>query len=220
MPNGLRREVRGDRMHKLAGMLDAGSAALVSRRLWSRWDHAGSIVVGGDDSLGAEVETDEPGIDDLTERMMLQDQTRYLPDDILVKVDRASMGVALEAREPLLDHRLVQFAWTLPPVMKVRGEDTKWLLKQLLRRYVPSALIDRPKMGFSIPIGRWLRGPLRGWAEDLLDERRLREDGLLVAEAVREKWDDHISGRREWEYYLWDLLMLQAWLREARPRIA
>jgi len=129
------------------------------------------------------------------------------------------MGVGLEAREPLLDHRLMAFAWSLPPHMKVRGGASKWLLKRLLHRYVPAPLVNRPKMGFSIPIGDWLRGPLRDWAEDLLDERRMRDEGLLDTIAVRAIWSEHVSGQRDRPNHLWDVLMLQAWLRDARPTL-
>ena len=216
LPKKLQRNP-GSRLHRLADLLTSEAPEPVYLGLISQWEAHTSLVIGA--SEPSTVLTDsaqwlKPS--DFPHNMLYLDMMSYLPDDILVKVDRASMGVSLEARVPYLDHRVVEFAWQIPWSMKVRDGRGKWLLRQLLYDYVPAPLIDRPKMGFGVPIDAWLRGPLREWADELLDEKRLRDAGFLDPDPIRGKWVQHLSGIGNWEDHLWDVLMFQAWLEHER----
>ena len=206
----------GDKMHKLAEILDVADPDTMYMNLVSHWRQPTAIVEGAMEPPTLLTDRSQwARLQDFTARMMYLDLVTYLPDDILVKLDRASMGVSLEARVPVLDHRIVEFAWRLPLSMKIRGGQGKYILRKVLDRYVPRRLIDRPKMGFGVPIDSWLRGPLREWAESLLDEGRLGKEGFLKPQPIREKWREHLSGRRNWQYLLWDVLMFQAWLEQS-----
>jgi asparagine synthase (glutamine-hydrolysing) len=182
----------------------------------SQWRDPAEVVIGGAE-VGSML-TDRSmrlrrGC--LYDRMMYMDMTSYLPDDILVKVDRTAMGVSLETRVPMLDHRVVEFSWRLPAHLKMGNRKNKWLLRQVLLKYVPESLIDRPKMGFGVPVDQWIRGPLREWAEDLLSEERLKFDGFLRPKPIRQRWHEHVTGKCNWRDSLWIVLALQSWLRTA-----
>jgi asparagine synthase (glutamine-hydrolysing) len=213
LPGKLRFGNPGDKLHKLAGVLRSENPENLYLGLVSHWNDPAAIVAGGREPATQLTDQSQwPELPDSANRMMLLDTVSYLPDDILTKVDRAAMSVSLETRVPFLDHRLVEFAWQLPLDMKIRNGVGKHVLRQVLYKHVPKALIERPKMGFGIPLDSWLRGPLRDWAEALLDERRLEKEGFFRASPVRQKWNEHLSGRRNWAYHIWDILMFQAWL--------
>jgi asparagine synthase (glutamine-hydrolysing) len=203
----------GDQLHKAAGALAARDLDDLYAKLTSHWDAPDQLVLDATEasSWGA----DDRWIDDPMERMLYRDTLGYLPDDGLTKVDRATMAASLEGRVPLLDHRVVEFLWRLPPEFKVRAGRSKWLLRAVVEQHVPRALLDRPKQGFGIPLDDWLRGPLRPWAEDLLDAQRLRREGFLDPAPIRARWEEHLAGRRQWQYHLWNVLMWQAWLEGA-----
>jgi asparagine synthase (glutamine-hydrolysing) len=207
----------GDKAHKLANVLTQASGQAFFLSLASQWKDPASVVVGAHEP--STLLTDPaawPQTDSLALRMMAMDAQTYLPDDILAKVDRAAMAHSLETRVPMLDHRVVELAWRLPLHQKIRGGQGKWLLRQVLYRHVPRELVERPKMGFAVPLGSWLRGPLRDWAEALLDENRLRREGFFQPAPIRRKWKEHLSGQYNWQHHLWTVLMFQAWLEENR----
>jgi asparagine synthase (glutamine-hydrolysing) len=209
-PRALRFSNPSDKLKKLADILRLDGDAIYLR-LISQCPDPGELTPGVHEHP---IAMSWPGAsgDSLLERMQLFDSVTYLPDDILQKVDRASMAVSLEVRPPLLDHRVVEFAWSLPRAMRLRGNETKWLLRRVLDRYVPRSLIDRPKMGFGVPLASWLRGPLRDWAEDLLAPQRLG-GGILDVGTARKLWSEHIGGVHDWSYALWCILMFEAWRR-------
>lgn len=201
----------GDKAHKLALFLDSKDPQAIYMRAISHWDPAAIVIAADEPSTVKESVAGSGWLPTVEERMMLTDMVNYLPDDILTKVDRASMAVSLEARVPVLDHRVVEFAWKLPLRLKIRNGTSKWILRQVLYRHVPRELIERPKMGFGLPIDSWLRGPLRDWAEELLDPATLNRHGLLNVSVIRQKWAEHLSGARNWQYLLWDVLIFQDW---------
>lgn len=216
LPRRLQLPRLSDRLPKLADVVEQDTLESYYNRLVSQWPNPAAVVCGGrEPSMPLHDSENLPRLQGLRECMMYLDAMNYLPDDILNKVDRASMAVSLEARVPILDHRLVEFAWRVPIELKYRNGKGKWLLRQVLNRYVPSKLIERPKMGFGVPIEHWLRGPLREWAETLLSEQRLKEEGFFEPEPIRTKWQEHASGSRNWHYHLWSVLMFQAWLEQA-----
>jgi len=204
----------GDKIHKIAGLLSVENDLELYRGLVSQWQNPIDLVIGG-----SEENTDiisEP-IDmifkDTEHRMMFMDSITYLPDDILCKVDRAAMGVSLETRIPFLNHKVVELAWRLPLHMKIRNGQGKWLLRELLFKHVPRKFIERPKQGFSLPIAEWLRGPLREWAEELLNESRLKNEGYFYPKPIRNAWEEHLKGNNM-HNQLWGILMFQAWLEK------
>ncbi|HLJ28103.1 MAG TPA: asparagine synthase (glutamine-hydrolyzing) [Candidatus Angelobacter sp.] len=203
----------GDKAHKLAGFMDAQDPQTIYMQALSYWTPSDVVRDSQEPETVKHSIEGSAWLPNIEERMMLTDLVNYLPDDILTKVDRASMAVSLEARVPVIDHRVVEFAWRLPLHFKIRNGTSKWALRQVLYKYVPPQLIERPKMGFGVPIDSWLRGPLREWAEDLLCSETLSRHGLFKVQPIREKWEQHLSGARNWQYLLWDVLMFQDWFQ-------
>jgi asparagine synthase (glutamine-hydrolysing) len=205
----------GGRIHKVCDLMTADSVDEMYCSLMSAWKQPESLLIDrAAQPLRHNSTLDDQAPDNLLDRMMLADQTTYLPDDLLAKMDRASMAASLEVRAPLLDHRVVEFSWRLPRLLKLRGTTGKWILRQLLYRRVPRVIVDRPKMGFSVPIDRWLRGPLREWAADLLSADALGRGALLEPAPIARAWRDLLDGRRQTGAPLWAVVMFQAWTRE------
>lgn len=219
LPAGNKQSTFGNKLHRLCLLMDSADLANFYRNFISYDQDPEKLLMSG-----REAETcfhsnrDWRALPDYVSQMQCLDSLTYLPDDILVKVDRASMAVGLEARVPLLDHRVFEFAWRLPLSLKMHQGQGKWVLRRLLDRYVPPALVNRPKMGFGVPVGQWLRGPLRDWAESLIDPARLRSGGLLKTEEVSRMWSQHCSGTHDLSQQMWNILMLQSWL-DSSPEV-
>ncbi|UCI16760.1 asparagine synthase (glutamine-hydrolyzing) [Mesorhizobium sp. B2-1-8] len=212
LPTDVGHALRSDRLHRLSRLLGASSE---SELIWRLTESSTGTLLRRDRSAS---HLAAPQLDDLLSRLLFNDTTGYLPGDILVKLDRASMACGLEGRCPILDHRVVEFAWRLPNKAKVRHGRGKWILRQLLGRYVPQRLTDRPKQGFDVPISAWLKGPLRAWASDLLADARVHDDGILDLARVDATWCAHLNGHQDHARDLWPVLMFQAWRQEAfRP---
>jgi len=211
----LRYRKAGERLHNLSRLINASSAEEMYKLFISCWYDPREVVIGTD--VPVDILNDRTTLSNgknVLQQWILSDTQHSLQEDMLTKVDRASMGVSLEARVPILDHRVVEFAFSLPVNMKIRQGKGKWLLRKVLCNYVPGELIERQKMGFGVPIDKWIRGPLRDWAESLLEEKRLHREGFLKPEPIRRKWEEHMSGRKNWKGHLWNVLMFQAWLNE------
>ncbi|UCH66680.1 MAG: asparagine synthase (glutamine-hydrolyzing) [Ignavibacterium sp.] len=205
----------GDKARKFADLLPSQTPEQLYLKLLSHWKDKDKLVIDGNAPVTVHSDESEwPAYKDISLRMMYFDLISYLPGDILTKLDRASMAVSLEARVPILDHRVVEFAWSLPLSMKVKKGTTKWLLRQVLNKYVPAQLMDYTKKGFTVPIDGWLRTDLKPWAEELLIETRIKEAGYLNYDSINQKWQEHLSGERNWQFHLWSVLMFQAWLEK------
>ncbi|MDF1757025.1 MAG: asparagine synthase (glutamine-hydrolyzing) [Legionellaceae bacterium] len=203
--------ILANKIHKLASIMTERSLPGVYQHLITQWQ-CPSDIVKTNDLVSTKLLLNQIEEMNFVEKMMITDTVSYLPDDILVKVDRAGMAVGLENRAPFLDHNLIELMWKLPLNMKIRNHTTKWILREILSKYVTEPLFNRPKMGFGIPLDAWLRGPLRDWSEHLLDKNKIEQQGYLRPEPILKKWHEHLSGRRNWQYQLWPILMFQAWL--------
>ena len=205
--------VLGDQVQKSLSILKMANAEEMYLSLASIWPNAGDLVLGSSEPPTLLSKPQEwPLLPSYLDRLLYVESATSLPDDMLVKVDRAAMGVSLETRVPFLDHRVVEFSWRLPIRMKLHQGVSKWILRQVLAKYVPPPLVDRPKSGFGVPIDTWLKGPLKSWADDLLAPRRLADEGFLNASLVWNKWNEHLNGYRKWQHQLWSVLMFEAWL--------
>ena len=206
----------GQKLHNLAERLvNIKSDDELFYSLISEWESPRNVVISACEPFTLfQKRNDWPELPDIEHRMMYLDAMTYLPDDIMVKVDRAAMGASLETRSPYMDHRIVELAWRMPLSMKIQNNQGKWPLRKILYKYVPRELIERPKQGFGVPLADWLRGPLRDWAENLISVERLKRDGYFFPEPIHSKWQEHLTGLKNWEHSLWPILMFQQWLDE------
>lgn len=205
----------GEKIHKFANVLKTKSLQDYYYTLCSHWQNPDKVLIDVDEPKTTlkKLISELDGLN-IQQQMMVMDSITYLSDDILVKLDRAAMASSLETRAPFLDHKLIEHVWKIPHSLKIKNGKGKFILRQILDRYVPNALTERPKMGFGIPLAEWLRGPLKDWAENLLDEKILRHEGYFNSELIKNKWKEHLTGKKNWQYDLWDVLMFQAWINE------
>ena len=214
IPRHLRINFPGLKLYKISELINTQTLKEVYLALISSWSSSENIMLKNSQSLGKEaLEFENIKQIDAHHQMMYMDTLNYLPNDILVKVDRASMASSLETRLPLLDHRIVEFAWSIPLEMKLQNKRSKWLLREVLKRYLPYNLIDRPKSGFAVPIAKWLKGPLKNWADELLDEKLIDSQEFLSSKSIKSIWNEHLSGKQNWSKKLWTILMFQSWLK-------
>ncbi|MBT5540854.1 MAG: asparagine synthetase B, partial [Alphaproteobacteria bacterium] len=213
-PGAMRMSRPGEKMHRLSHIYSQDTESFY-HNLVSHWDQPQKVAVGADNPLDMMENTPIPAsVSNTVERMQYLDTMTYLPGDILTKVDRASMAKSLEVRVPILDHRLVELSWRLPQKFKIREGQSKWILRQILDQHVPRKLFDRPKVGFSVPVQAWLRGPLKEWAHELLSKDSIDRYGLMKWQPINQKWQEHLSGKHDWQYQLWSALMLQSWCQK------
>jgi len=212
LPSSYQYSEFGNKIYKGANALEAKDLYELYNILCSSWQNPTSVVLNSQEpsTLLTKLKFQIGKLNN-QQKMMALDFLTYLPDDILVKVDRASMASSLETRAPMLDHKLIEYVWKIPHSLKLRDGNGKWILRKILKKYIPEKLTERPKMGFGIPIESWLRGPLRDWTENLLEEKKLEEEGYFNSKLIRKKWRDHLHGKNNWHKQLWDILMFQAW---------
>mgnify|MGYP001345641291 CR=1 FL=1 len=215
LPNHLRINLPGLKIYKISDLINSETLYEVYLSLLSSWSSPQNILLNYDSSLNnSSFEFCNLNLHDSHHQMMYFDSKNYLPNDILVKLDRAAMASSLETRLPFLDHRIIEFAWSTPLEMKLKNSRSKWLLREVLKKYLPENLIDKPKRGFTVPIGDWLRGPLKYWANELLDEKNISSQKYFSYNSIKTKWDEHISGKHDWSKQLWTILMFQSWLQK------